>query len=430
MYRNKLKSLLFKAEKDYYCCKFKSFQGNLRKTWQLLREVMHNSRNINVVNNFIADDGSIITNPQEVVDNFNDYFVNIGDFQAASILPPSNYQLYQSDKTFVNSFIFHPTDAYEIVQIVNTLQDKSSFGIDCIPTTIMKHSILHISQVVSSFINCSFRTGTVPNQLKVAKVCPIYKGGANNCFSNYRPISVLPCFSKIFEKAAYNRILSYVNVNNIIINNQYGFRRDHSAYMAILDMCNYITESIDEHNFSAGVFIDLSKAFDTLNQDLLLHKLEGYGIRGIALHWFKDYLYNRKQYVVFNNYSSSFKDITCGVPQGSILGPLLFILYINDIVLCSKLLKFILFADDTNLFFSSKSIKDLQNIINTELDKLSNWFRIIKLSINVSKTKFILFGRRSKFCCNPNFCLKIDSKIIEQVKSTKFLGIFIDVDLS
>jgi len=146
----------------------------------------------------------------------------------------------------------------------------------------VKLTILSISEVLSSLINCSFRNGYFPNQLIIAKVFHIFKSGANDKFSNYRPMSVLPCFSQIFEKAAYNRIQSYVNINNIIINNQYGFRRDHSVYMAILDMYNHRTESIDDHKVSAGIFIDLSKVFDTLNPELLLVKLENYGIRGIA----------------------------------------------------------------------------------------------------------------------------------------------------
>jgi len=150
-----------------------------------------------------------------------------------------------------------------------------------------------------------------------------------------------------------------------------------------------------------------------LNHKLLFRKLECYGFQGIALQWFKDYLHNRKQYIVFHNHCSSLKDITCGVPQGSILGPLLFILYINDIVQCLKLLKFILFADDTSIFFSSRSIKELQIVINEELDKLRNWFRLNKLLLNANKTKFILFGVKSKLCNYLNFSLKIDGKEIE-----------------
>jgi len=200
VYRNKLKSLLLKTEKDYYCCKFKYFQGNLRKTWQLLREVMHNGKNMNIVNNFIADDGSTISNPQEVVDHFNDYFVNISNSPAATIPTSSTQHVFHSDRTFINSFTFHPTDAYEIVQIANGLQDKNSFGIDCIRTNIMKLTIAHLSVVISALVNCFFRTGYFPNELKIAKVCPIFKGGAHNIFQTTDPYLYFLVFQRYLKK--------------------------------------------------------------------------------------------------------------------------------------------------------------------------------------------------------------------------------------
>jgi len=202
---------------------------------------MHDDKNIKIVNSFIADDGSTISNPQEVVDHFNDYFVNIGNTQAATIPPFSTQHVFQSDRTFINSFVFYPTGAYEIVQIANGLQDKISFSIDCILTNIMKLTIPYISVVISALVNCSFRIGNFPNELKIAKVCTIFRAGPHKFFSNYRPISVLPCFSKIFEKAAYNRIQRYLNTSNMIENNQFRFRRDHSAYMAILGKYDYLT---------------------------------------------------------------------------------------------------------------------------------------------------------------------------------------------
>ena len=219
----------------------------------------------------------------------------------------------------------------------------------------MKECIVSIADVLSYIINLSFSCGQFPDELKIAKVCPVFKGGLKTSFINYRPISVLPSFSKNFEKIMYNRLESYIQSNNILINNQYGFRSAHSTYMAMLDMVNKVSESIDNHEVSIGIFIDLSKAFDTLNHGVLLGKLEHYGIRGIPLLWFSDYLTNRKQCVCFNGAVSCMRPITCGVPQGSILGPLLFILYVNDIVNSSKLLHFILFADDTNVFILSKS---------------------------------------------------------------------------
>jgi hypothetical protein len=260
-------------------------------------------------------------------------------------------------------------------------------------------------------------------------VCPVFKSGSDNLFSNYRPISVLPSFSKIIEKAAYNRLENYINSHNILSSCQYGFRAKHSTFMALMNMYDKITKSIDCKEFSIGVFIDLSKAFDTINHKILFRKLEHYGVRGVTLQWFIDYLSNRKQLTLFNNVSSSYQDITCGVPQGSILGPLLFLLYVNDMVNCSKLLHFILFADDTNLFFSCKNINELIDTVNGELDKLAEWFRANKLSLNISKTNYILFGFKHG---KQNMCrdILIDGKSIEQVTHTKFLGVYIDENLN
>ena len=233
-----------------------------------------------------------------------------------------------------------------------------------------------------------------PDQLKIAKVCPIYKSDDKAQFANYRPISVLPSFSKIFEKVMFNRLTNYLDSKQILFQQQFGFRQNHSTDLAVTDMYNKISNAIDLNKFAIGVFIDLSKAFDTLDYDILLKKLDHYGIRGTTLAWLKSYLTNRKQFVRVNEILSDNMSLSCGVPQGSILGPLLFILYVNDIANCSKLLHFILFADDTNLFYSNENLVDLVNTLNLELIKLSEWFQCNKLSINVSKTKFMLFGTK------------------------------------
>ena len=272
------------------------------------------------------------------------------------------------------------------------------------------------------------QTGIFPDALKIAKICPVFKSGEKTRFENYRPISVLSSFSKFFEKVIFNRLLSYLNSNDILIKNQYGFRKNHSTSMPLIEMYEKISTAIDKCEFPIGIFIDLSKAFDTLDHKILLQKLKHYGIRGVALKLFESYLSNRKQCVVLNNYTSSTKNISFGVPQGSILGPLLFILYVNDITNCSKYLHFILFADDTNLFYSCSDINVLFQTVNAELAKLAKWFRANKLSLNVEKTNYILFG--GKHLPNINFTLLIDGSKIEQVDSTKFLGIIIDAKLN
>ena len=224
--------------------------------------------------------------------------------------------------------------------------------------------------------NLSFESGVFPGAMKIAKVIPLFKGGDAEDFSNYRPVSLLSQFSKILEKLYNNRLLSLMNVNNVLFSGQFGFRENHSTALALTEMVEVITDAMDRGNYSIGVFVDLKKAFDTIDHKILIRKLAYYGIRGVASEWLCSYLTNRKQYVNYNNMNSDFLNIRCGVPQGSILGPTLFLLYVNDLGNVSNVLKTILFADDTNIFYSSDSIRELQSTVNEELKKLHLWFKV------------------------------------------------------
>ena len=262
----------------------------------------------------------------------------------------------QQKKTNNNSCAFHLTSSLEIVDIVNSMKAGDSAGIDEISINLIKLVIDCIAEPLSVIINLCFTKGIYPDQLKIAKVCPVFKDDSKTEFSNYRPISIIPSFSKFFEKLISNRLLSFINKFEIFNPAQYGFRKNHSTYMAMLNFYDKVSEAIDKNEFIIGIFIDLSKAFDTINHDILIKKLELYGIRGIPNLLLKNYLENRQQYVSYNNYASTLKPICCGVPQGSILGPLLFLLYINDMTYCCKYLQFLLFADDTNLFYSNPDL--------------------------------------------------------------------------
>ena len=369
-FKKKLDQLLNTAEKSYYFEKIKSMSGNLRKTWKLIGDLTGKIQRDEAVGPFTLN-GVTITDKIEIVENLNQYFVNIGSQLAASIQPAHSQFSDYLKPTNINSFMFFPTSSTEVINIVSNFQNKQSFGFDNIPVNIMKSSISYVAEPIAAIINSSLDSGIFPDILKVAKVCPIFKNGDKSDFQNYRPISVLPSFSKIFEKVVQSRLLSYLHLNNILCSNQFGFRKNHSTYMALIELYDKISLAIDKNEYSIGIFIDLSKAFDTLDHNILLKKLYHYGIRGKAWDWFNSYLCNRKQCVCLNGIMSDYKLVTHGVPQGSILGPLLFILYINDIVNCSKYLLFILFADDTNLFFSCKDIRHLFNTVNSELDKLS-----------------------------------------------------------
>jgi hypothetical protein len=241
-----------------------------------------------------------------------------------------------------------------------------------------------------SIITKSFESGIFPSQLKIAKIVPIYKGGDKNSPDNYRPISLLPNFSKVIEKIMCNRLTFYLESNNIICKEQYGFRKEHSTLHPIIQLLNQVSSANNKNEFSIAIFCDLRKAFDTVNHTILLKKLEKIGVKGIELCWFKNYLTDRKQFVSLNDVTSKLLSCYLGVPQGSILGPLLFLVYINDLP-SSTCLKSSLFADDTMLMDSSPDLNLLVTKINAEFHKIINYFKINRLALHPEKTKFMLF---------------------------------------
>ena len=425
-YRNKLKSLLKIAEKNYYTSRIALCCGNIKDTWKVLQEAMNKSSGNKFINWEFNIEGEQVRNPKTIVDNFNNFFVSIGNNLASKINRSENDFSTYLDGSYLNSFALLPTDASEIIGCSSRLASKKSSGFDGVTVDIMKRSINIVAEPLSNILNASFLTGKIPRALKIAKVCPIHKDGSLNEINNYRPVSVLPSFSKIFEKVVYNRLIVYVNKLNILSNSQYGFRENHSTSMALIDFYDKVSKSIDERKFTIGIFIDLKKAFDTIDHKILLSKLNHYGVRGIALKWFENYLSERQQYVCLNDINSPYRPISCGLPQGSILSPLLFIIYVNDIVNCSKIIHFILFADDTNLFFSGNDIHSLIVEINNNLKLLSTWFKANKLSLNLKKTNFIMFGNKVCDMINNALTIEFDGSPIEQVFYTKFLGVFID----
>ena len=249
--------------------------------------------------------------------------------------------------------------------------------------------------------------------LKIAKVVALFKAGSTEELNNYRPISLLPVFDKIIEKLMHRQLYTFLEDHNILFKNQFGFRKKCSTAHSLIEITEKIKESIDSGNFGCGIFIDLKKAFDTVNHTILLQKLEHYGIRGTILKWFESYLTDRKQYVFYNGVSSDMKTVTCGVPQGSVLGPLLFLIYINDLPNISDKLQFFLFADDTNIYYESKDLKILEKTVNEELKKLSLWLNLNRLALNVGKTNFVIF-RSCQRAPNHNVTLLMNKKALQQ----------------
>ena len=265
-----------------------------------------------------------------------------------------------------------------------------------------------------------------PDELKIAKVIPLFKSGDDSKCQNYRPVSVLPSFSKIFEKIIYSRLLSFIDKHDIIYKYQFGFRQYHSTAMALIKLTENISNALEKGEFVLGVFLDFSKAFDTVNFNILFKKLSLLGIRAIALNLIRSYLKNRKQYVVYNGSKSCEANITCGVPQGAILGPLLFSLYINDIAAVSNKFFPLLFADDTNVFINKTNLHDCIETMNEELKKLVVWLQCNRLSLNIKKTHYIIFKTKNKITPQIITSPCINNEPIQQVTQTKFLGVIID----
>jgi len=433
-YNKILKKAIREAKITYYNNKFYQFKNDIKNTWKTIKEIINSSPDkVNMPKQFKVNN-TLVTNKQVIANEFNTFFTNIGKNLASSILQPPN----RSISDYLNSpcdkqFNFSKISNADTLKIINSLKSKTSKGFDHLSSALLKQIKDEICEPLTHIINKSLDTGIFPNKLKIAKILPIYKKDDITSIENYRPISILPAISKVLEKVICIQINTHFKDNNLFYFKQYGFRELHSTEMAVLDIIDEIIFSIDEGTVPLNIFIDLSKAFDTLDHDILLKKLKYYGINGNSLSLMKDYLSNRFQYVEIDDTRSDYLPIITGVPQGSILGPILFIIYINDMSNASEMFKCISYADDTTLSIimncpSPNTYIPDQTTINEELQHVSDWLKLNKLSLNVSKTKSMIFHKPHKKLTPP--VIKTENSEIEYVQNFTLLGLIINNNLS
>ena len=321
-----------------------------------------------------------------------------------------------------------PIEEDELAREINRLAPNKSPGLDELPPKIIKHTSDLIIKPLTSIFNRSFSEGIFPQGLKQAKIIPIYKKNEHYKPGNYWPISLLNIFSKLLEKLMHKRVYDFLNKFEMLYEYQFGFRKGFSTNYALTEILENLRLDLEAGNFVIGTYLDLSKAFDTVNHDILLYKLNYYGVRGHVQKWFASYLKNRTQITYCNKTYSHEENIKIGVPQGSVLGPLLFIIYMNDIHNCVKNARIRLFADDTNMFISHKNLKTAKNYTETALQNLKQWLVHNHLSLNIDKTCFNIFGGRK----NSEYIqeIKVGPCCIKRVTCTRYLGVYIDEGLT
>ena len=429
IYKNKLVNLLKLAKKRYYIDLFNNFKTNTKKLWRAVNNLTNKSSRQSKIESLIVNN-KILSKPSDIAEAYNSFFVSAAH-ELQNQLPKfeTDHRKFLSRRN-PRSMEFSHANISDISNIIHSLKNKKCRVNDFMPSILKRNAHL-IAVPLTQLFNQSLAQGKFPTKLKHAQVIPLYKKGSKTDINNYRPISLLNVFSKIFEKAMKMKLVSFIETNKILTKSQYGFQKNISTQDALIQFSKNIYKQLDKSNSVLSIFIDFSKAFDTVPHDILLHKLDHYGIRGPLNAWFKDYLSNRSQNCVVENHESSSLCNTLGVPQGSVLGPLLFLLFINDLPNVSKLLYTLLFADDATMSVCGKNPNQLIRIANHELYHFYLWCIANKLTVNTLKTFFVLFSNRRHSNLIP---LVIKSnftyQLIKQADKIKFLGVFYDQDMT
>lgn len=433
--RKNISQLIQHTKCQYYNKTFMNCQDQPKKMWTLINNLCHNKTKDITAPQKLKIESGIITDELEICEQFNLYFSTIGENLAKTISDRYNQNntvtsVHCASKYTVSELThFSATTEDEVNKIIINLSCNTASGIDGISSKAIKCVKNVIIVELTKCINKCLEAGIFPDSLKLAKVTPVFKSGSKSDPGNYRPISVLPILSKIFEKIIYNRLVEYLNSINFLSEKQYGFRRKSNTLSATIDLVTKIKTNIDLKHIALGVFIDLKKAFDTVSHTVLLNKLTSIGICGTAYDMLKSYLSNRTQIVKIGQCKSQPRPVSFGVPQGSIMGPLLFLVYVNNIHDIGLKGEITMYADDTSLFYFGQSIGNIIADAQDDLNLLNKWLEYNLLTINVSKTNYMIFKAKNKQI--GDFApLKINDQIIKSSDIQTYLGLILDNNLT
>lgn len=435
--RKKVQRMITECKKAFFREKIYEYKDNPKKLWQSLKLIGYSKKLRTKANNIgLNIKGMISSDKATVADTFNVFFTSIAKQLVDKL--PENLKLFDGKPVFdyysslgavAGSFELSAVTQDNVMKLLKDLKCAKATGLDEMPARFLKDAAEHIAPYLTHVFNLSIKSGIVPSDFKLARVIPLFKKGSKFDEGNYRPVSILSIVSKVLEKLIHEQINRYICNSGLLYELQSGFRKSHSTETCLLFLTDYIRKEIDSGKFCGMVLLDLQKAFDTVDHQILLTKLKALGFNNLACEWIQSYLSGRSQRVDINSTMSGAREITCGVPQGSVLGPLLFLLYINDMKSVCKCNLF-LYADDSALLVSHKEKNMVEKQLSEELGNISGWLAESRLSLHLGKTESILFGSKIRLSRSSELKIKVGDTIIAAKNSVKYLGCILDSSLS
>ena len=437
--RNKAQSMIKSAKKGFFTETLELHKNDSKSLWTILKNLgLPSKKGLSSTGSNIClnIDGNICFDKGSNANCFNEFYTTV----ASKLVEKLPACVHKFGKSFVtkyyfnlgvvsNSHSFSLVPESQVLKYLNNLTANKATGLDAIPSRFVKDGSSIIAQPLAHIINLSLIQGVVPDDLKSARVVPIFKKNDKTSVGNYRPVSILSILSKIYEKVVYDQVESYFKANKLLYKFQSGFRSGFSTDTCLIHLTDFIRMEMDKGHIIGMILLDLQKAFDTVDHSILLMKLSAAGLGDDILRWFTSYLSSRQQLVDVSGTHSASAPVTCGVPQGSILGPLLFLIYVNDMSAVVKN-KLLLYADDSGILVSGKNKSDVEMSLKEDLHLVSQWLIDNKLSLHLGKTESILFGSKYRTRSTPGLDITCNGTDIKPSHCVKYLGVTLDQNLS